>query len=461
MPITDLRVQNIGPFNDIKFHFDKNLNVFVGPNNSGKSTVLAALGDITVYPFNFPRKLLQKKRSSFTVTYKSNGPKTKQYSGQFPILTGPGSPKYWTNKRWDQWIRILVKLEYAMFVPALRQSTDFRAEGPLAKPEGRREGRQYDIAEGITTQERYGPGIAARIKASFGESAYLTKDENLIQKMIELDYRAYRKKDPSIRTLVDKIASATSEITSGYPIKFVGIGEDNTGLFPEFETPDGILPLNFLSQGTQSIIQTLAQVLISFAEYYGYSKNLLQQPGILIIDEIDAHLHPSWQRRFLPTLSTLFPNFQIFCSTHSPLVLGGLKAGQIHLLQRDSKQRVTTTTNESDISGWSADEVLRTILEVSAPTDLETENLLNRLQQLQNRQSLNRKEKLELNRLRKLVNEELLTGVAEAQYRKMEALLSSVGKQQDTRSSRGVKRKPASKARKTSNEKSSNTRRKK
>ena len=52
-------------------------------------------------------------------------------------------------------------------------------------------------------------------------------------------------------------------------------------------------------------------------------------------------------------------------------------------------------------------------------------------------------------------------GVAEAQYRKMEALLSSVGKQKDTESSGDFKRKPASKPRKTSNEKLSNSRRKK
>ena len=59
----------------------------------------------------------------------------------------------------------------------------------------------------------------------------------------------------------------------------------------------------------------------------------------MIVDEIDAHLHPSWQRRILPTLTRNFPNLQIFCSTHSPMMLAGLKAGQVQLLRRDENGR--------------------------------------------------------------------------------------------------------------------------
>ena len=60
-------------------------------------------------------------------------------------------------------------------------------------------------------------------------------------------------------------------------------------------------------------------MLISYAKYYGYPSNLAEQPGIMIIDEIDAHLHPTAQQRIIPTLRRHFPQMQIFCSTHSPL----------------------------------------------------------------------------------------------------------------------------------------------
>ena len=59
MPILDLQFTNVGPFDDIMFEFDEHVNVFVGPNNCGKSTALTVLGAIIVYPFDLPRKLFR------------------------------------------------------------------------------------------------------------------------------------------------------------------------------------------------------------------------------------------------------------------------------------------------------------------------------------------------------------------------------------------------------------------
>lgn len=61
MAITSLKLKSIGPFNEIHFDFDPNVNVFLGPNNTGKSTALIALGDIAVYPFSFPKKIAKTK----------------------------------------------------------------------------------------------------------------------------------------------------------------------------------------------------------------------------------------------------------------------------------------------------------------------------------------------------------------------------------------------------------------
>ena len=50
-------------------------------------------------------------------------------------------------------------------------------------------------------------------------------------------------------------------------------------------------------------------------------------PFILVIDEIENHLHPTWQRRVIPALLEYFPNVQIIATTHSPFVVAGLKKG--------------------------------------------------------------------------------------------------------------------------------------
>ena len=86
---------------------------------------------------------------------------------------------------------------------------------------------------------------------------------------------------------------------------------------------------------------------------------------VLLIDEIENHLHPTWQRRVIPALLQHFRGLQIFATTHSPFVVAGLRAGQVHLLQRDGP----ATTNTEDVVGWTADEILRNMMGVDDPTD--------------------------------------------------------------------------------------------
>ncbi len=101
--------------------------------------------------------------------------------------------------------------------------------------------------------------------------------------------------------------------------------------------------------------------------------------------------------------------------THSPLMLAGLKAGQVQLLKRDDNGNVTVSCNETDIVGWSADEILRYFLDLSSPTDLVTTEHLNRLQELRRRDSLSPEEVEELEQLRHTVDQDLLAGPMAAQ----------------------------------------------
>ena len=112
-------------------------------------------------------------------------------------------------------------------------------------------------------------------------------------------------------------------------------------------------------------------------------------PAILLIDEIENHLHPTWQRRVIPALLEHFPGLQIFATTHSPFVVAGLKAGQVHLLNRDPETGVVTaTTNDRDVIGWTADEILRNMMGVDEPTDQLTVDRANRLRQLREKDTL-------------------------------------------------------------------------
>ena len=438
MPISKLRFTNVGPFDEIEFEFHQQVNVFTGPNNSGKSTVLWVLGEILVYPFGFPTKLLRSEEAAWEGHFVFDQ-KTQSFSGLLPISG---------DALLDTVVGILEQVGYTTFVPALRQSTDFRTTGPMVGREKIADSQVGRLSAGEILTQRVAnledtvegrlvrfsdrdPRLSARL-GLIRTNALLVTDEAVIQKIIELDYRAYRRQEPTIRSIVEKIAEIASEITEGFPVQFLGVGEDDEGLFPQFRTQDGDVPLNVLSQGTQSIIQWLAHLLIGYAEYYEYPANLEEKPGVLIIDEIDAHLHPSWQRRIIPTLTKYFPNLQIFCSTHSPLMLAGLKAGQVQLLKRDERGKVTVSRNETDIVGWSADEILRNFLDVSSPTDLATTEQLDRLQELRRRESPSSEEVEELEQLRHTVNQDLLAGPMAPQVEHFTELLKQASAESAT-----------------------------
>ena len=413
MPIASLKLTNVGPFDDIEFEFDRQVNVFTGPNNSGKSTVLWGLWDILVFPSRFPRKLLREGKTAEFEVQLWDKPADK-FIGQLPIALG-GADSYWNQEHWSRHFSMFELVGYTNFIPALRRSTDFRSLGPTSSHRETQPEVSLDDLPKAFRVDRYQENLAQQHSNSLSTRAATISDEEVIQQIIDLDYRSYRRNEPASRDIIVKIGEMASEITEGFPIKFVGVAEDGGGLFPQFHTPDGDVPLNVLSQGTQSIIQWLAHFLIGYAEHYDFPDSLEDKPGIFIVDEIDAHLHPSWQRRIIPTLTKHFPNLQIFCSTHSPLMLAGLKEGQAQLLRRDDQGKVTVSRNEGDIIGWSVDEITRILLDVPDPTDLETVKHLERLQELRRKQTLSAEEAVELEKLRHTVSQDLLGGPMAAQ----------------------------------------------
>jgi predicted ATP-binding protein involved in virulence len=90
--------------------------------------------------------------------------------------------------------------------------------------------------------------------------------------------------------------------------------------------------INQMSSGEKTLIALVADIVRRL--YLANSKNInpLEGHGIVLIDEIELHLHPKWQRKVLPKLLETFPNIQFVITTHSPLVLDTLKPNNIRLL---------------------------------------------------------------------------------------------------------------------------------
>lgn len=87
-----------------------------------------------------------------------------------------------------------------------------------------------------------------------------------------------------------------------------------------------------LSDGEKGVITLFGDIARRLAIANETLENPLEGNGIILIDEIDLHLHPSWQRKICHALVKTFPNCQFVITTHSPQILGELKTDEIWLL---------------------------------------------------------------------------------------------------------------------------------
>ncbi|MCY3783994.1 MAG: AAA family ATPase [Chloroflexi bacterium] len=424
MPVTELKLSNIGPFDEIELTFDRQVNILTGPNNTGKSTILWALGELLVFPFTLPERSLKDPTSTWQIRMTSND-NIYNFSGSFPVdIT-------------DDLIEAYKAIGYTCYIPGQRYSTDFRSPGPgsardldvhidahlelisQARPSLVHRMPPAELRSFLhRAQQQEDPELSKRTRLLLS-APLLLSNHTLIQKIIDLDYASLRLNRPEIRQVFGSVISIASDITEGFPLEFAGIGEDNRGLYPKVKTLTEELPMDSLSQGTMSVIHCLAQLIFGYAEYYDFPEDLATRPGTVIIDEIDAHLHPSWQRRIIPTLTDHFPNLQIFCSTHSPLMLAGLEAQQVHLLRQDASGGISVSPSPSDIFGWTADEILRHIFGLPEPTDLSTTQSLQRLASLRRRRDLSAAEREELECLRARVGTQIMNAPMAAEIARM------------------------------------------
>lgn len=146
------------------------------------------------------------------------------------------------------------------------------------------------------------------------------------------------------------------ELTEGQSIKF-------SSRFGEIviENTDGaLLHFNSLSDGYRNVIKIIADIAARMCILNPYLEGnaLKETPGIVMIDELDLSLHPTWQKRIVEILKQLFPKIQFFCATHSPFIIQSLENGELQVLD----QEVT-----GKYSGRSIEDIAADIMQVSTP----------------------------------------------------------------------------------------------
>ena len=428
MPIHSLQLINVGPFrpradgrgsDGVKLEFDSKVNLLIGPNNVGKSTILQALASVVGRRGEVTNALPR----SFT-------------NAVFDHLSGYGRPDAEIELVWSNALGDHRKFWNVLGYHLDRDFSDGMDSLSIGGPDGLREVEDFDwdtLAREFGyvgyhnpasphTPSVYNTQRFMDLGSSRSKMAEDDADDVNVHSAVDMKLTG----EPFEKDVSIEIDRVIAEITEGFGLEMgVGIFSDD----PEadvrdwregqakFATDDGELTFPELSHGTRSIFAWVAQFVLGMAERHEADKHddWKKRSGIFIVDEIDAHLHPSWQRRVIPTLARHFPNVQIFASTHSPMMVAGLRAGQVHLLNRNETGRVVWSRNEEDIIGWTADEIYRTFMEVDYPTDSVTAEAAAELRGLRNQgpqedEHAEEKRRERMQELRQLVDRDLLAG---------------------------------------------------
>jgi predicted ATP-binding protein involved in virulence len=102
---------------------------------------------------------------------------------------------------------------------------------------------------------------------------------------------------------------------------------------------------------------------------------LQQTSGLVLIDEIDVHLHPKWQRQVVDDLKNTFPAIQFVCTTHSPIITSEVEANCIRFLEYEAENGSTISTIPSESYGLDANRVLDELMGASERNKEVTQNL--------------------------------------------------------------------------------------
>jgi predicted ATP-binding protein involved in virulence len=166
-------------------------------------------------------------------------------------------------------------------------------------------------------------------------------------------------------------------LNPGLDITYAGLDRDMWDVTVTIDRTRQV-PLRLLSQGSLATLSWVGLLVKRLADVYGdrVVSDKSSATGLVLIDEVDAHLHPEWQRNLIPALAEHFPAIQFIASTHSPLIVGALAAGTVATVKRLEDDQ-TEVTYSSEFTGWRADQILTSqAFGLESSRDVTTSNRL-------------------------------------------------------------------------------------
>ncbi|MBI4751663.1 MAG: AAA family ATPase [Acidobacteria bacterium] len=377
MILTEIEMVNYRGASALKLELNEKLNVFFGMNGAGKSTVLDAIALMLSWPAsrirhtNNPGRPISESeimnhKSFASIEVSSNTPQGKV---NWKLLKNRAG-----HLASDEKSQFLKLNDYTRWLQTQITETSERCNLPVFV--------YYPVNRAVVD-------IPLRIRDKHQFSLLSVYEEALIsganfrtffewfreREDLENENRKYLGSllPPEDFQFPDLQLEAVRQVLSEFLPEFSNLTVRRNPLRMEVEKNGRRLAVNQLSDGEKCLVALLGDLARRMAIANPRLKNPLQGVGIVLIDEIDLHLHPKWQRLIVPTLVKVFPNCQFFISTHSPHVISHVQPEDLFLLEQTGTDIIATKPNES--YGKNVDRILEDLmgLETTRPDQVHVD----------------------------------------------------------------------------------------
>ena len=363
MRIDDLALQNFNCFKEQRLKLAPRFNLIVGDNATGKTTLLNGLAvgiGALFLGFPSPAEARSIDREEARLEFFQRGD-AYNAEPQFPVkVTCIGT----VAGQWTGWVREL-------------NSADGRTTRQNAY-------LIQTIADELQVKVQSGVDVTLPVLSFYGTGRLWVQKRQREVKTLKPDSRFMGYLDclePASdvkRLLAWFKTQEIAAIQAGQPsstleacrLAILSCVPDATRVFFDIkrdqltiELPNRSLPFSYLSDGFRSMLAMVADIAVRCATLNPHfqEKAARETPGVVLIDEVDLHLHPKWQRRVIGDLLRAFPKIQFVGTTHSPFVIQSLPPGE------DMKLINLDNPDANDYTNMSIEDISEDVQQLELP----------------------------------------------------------------------------------------------
>lgn len=391
MVIHKLSLKNFKPFTDISFTLNSQFNIIIGKNMSGKTSILDGLS-VAMGAFFSGISGVQERKIKYDeihiTTYKEHAEQ------QTPVVVKADGLVNNTTIEWTKEILGVdknrtthlginkIKKITKNIDKSIEQNEDIILPILVYYPSGR---AWYPLDEQDKELEHNGSRKLGYKSWSYPELSYKillrwlkTMELGAIQEQLQetelLINQEQKNHSTNQRKKLEQ--SIQLKVIKSCILQCIEYAQDfyfdiKNGVIKLKWQGKGEIPLNYLSHGVKNMVSIIADIAyrcLRLNPHLGLEA-AQKTEGIVLIDELDAHLHPSWQLTIVDNLKKTFPKIQFVVTTHSPLIIGSADVGELIILP-DNLSQGSFQPEEKSYKGWQLQFILEQIMNSASNYDL-------------------------------------------------------------------------------------------